>query len=375
MERTVLEYLEKTARAYPDHIAFADDSREVAFRVFMHRAMAIGSEILKLEGFRKGPVAVLTNRTVESIEGYMGAMYAGCSYVPVDSAMPVSRMTDILEQIRPVALLYGQKDGKLLEKLSLSYPILPIWEAAEAETEEKLLKKAREGVLDMDPAYMLFTSGSTGKPKGIMISQRGLMDFTQWYTEATGITVEDRLGNQSPFYFDTSVKDIYQTLKTGATTYILPKKCFLFPKLLIDALNEKKITVLSWATAAFHMVANSGVFEKYVPQYVRRVQVGGEALQAKQLNIWRRALPHVKYSNFYGPTEVTVDCTWYPIERDFADTETIPIGKACANKEVLLFTEEGYLAKPGEKGEIWVRGSGLALGYFGDREKTEKAFV
>lgn len=375
MERTVLEYLEQTAGRYPEAIAFGDDSREVSFRELVARGRSIGSGILNWGTFRKGPVAVLTGRTVESVEGYMGALYAGCPYVPIDNTMPVSRMTDILAQLDPVALLYGEKDGRIVEKLTLSCPVLSIARAAETPHDLQGLQGIREKALDVDPAYMIFTSGSTGKPKGILISHRSLMDFTQWYEEITGVTQEDRLGNQAPFFFDLSVKDLYLTLKTGATTYILPKKCFLFPKLLIEALNEKKITTLSWATAAFHMVANSGVFEKYVPQSLKRVLLGGEALQAKQLNIWRRALPGVRYTNLYGPTEVTVDCTWYPIEREFADNEPIPIGKACANKEVLLLTEENTPAPVGEPGEICVRGSGLAIGYFGDWEKTQGAFV
>ncbi len=375
MERTVLEYLEQTAGRFSNSIAFADDRREISFRELVERARSIGSAILGCQSFCKGAVAVLTGRTVESVEGYMGALYAGCCYVPVDSAMPLQRMADILEQIRPVALLYGEKDEKIISQLHLSCPVLSIARCAETVADPVALQRIRDNALDLDPAYMIFTSGSTGSPKGILISHRSLMDFTLWYEEITGVTHEDRLGNQAPFFFDLSVKDLYLTLRTGATTYILPKKCFLFPKLLVEALNEKKITTLSWATAAFHMVANSGVLEKYVPNYLKRVLLGGETLQAKQLNIWCRALPHVEYTNLYGPTEVTVDCTWYPITRDFADNEPIPIGKACANKEVLLLTEDNALAPIGEPGEICVRGSGLAIGYFGDWEKTNAAFV
>ncbi len=375
MERTILDHLERTARAYPDRIAFADENRELSFRELVHRTGAIGSAILDIPGFRRGVVAVLTGRTVESLEGCIGALYAGCCYVPVDNAMPIARMTDILEQMDPVALLYGEKDGKLIDKLPLSCPIMAICEAAETQPKDEALKAVRETVLDVDPAYMLFTSGTTGKPKGILISHRGFMDFATWYGEITGVTAEDRLGNQAPFYFDTSVKDLSLTFVTGATTHILPKKCFLFPKLLIDALNEKQITTLSWSTAAFNLVANSGIFEKYVPRYLKRVFLGGEALYAKQLNIWRKAMPHLEFTNFYGPTEVTVDCTWYPIQREFAEGEPIPIGKACGNKEVFILTEEDRLAHVGEPGEICVRGAGLAIGYLGDQEKTDAVFV
>ena len=143
----------------------------------------------------------------------------------------------------------------------------------------------------------------------------------------------------------------------------------------MDFLDEKKVTALVWATSAFHLVANSGVLEKKVPTHLRTAILGGEALQAKQLNLWRRALPNVQYINLYGPTEVTVDCTWYPIQREFADTEMIPIGTACANKEVFLLGEDLQPVPPGQPGEICVRGMGLARGYFGQWDKTNAAFI
>ena len=186
-------------------------------------------------------------------------------------------------------------------------------------------------------------------PKGIIVSHRSVIDFTDWFTEAIGITGADILGNQAPFCFDTSVKDLYSTLKTGATTHILPKKFFMFPLLLIRYLHAHQITVLSWSASAFHLVANSGVFEKEVPGSLKKVNVGGESLQAKQLNIWRKALPQVQYFNCYGPTEATVDCAYYPIHREFADTEVIPIGKACANMELFLLDQEGHPVSRGER--------------------------
>ena len=230
-------------------------------------------------------------------------------------------------------------------------------------------------MLDIDPVYAIFTSGSTGTPKGIVIAHRSVIDFTEWMADACQFTHQDVMGNQAPFYFDLSVKDIYLTLKCGATTHIIPKKDFLFPTLLMDFLEEKKVTALVWATSAFHLVANSGVLEKKVPSHLRTVILGGEALQAKQLNRWRAALPAVQYTNLYGPTEVTVDCTWYPIQREFADGERIPIGRACANKEVFLLDEHLQPVPPGQPGELCVRGIGLAKGYFGQWDKTRSAFI
>ena len=149
----------------------------------------------------------------------------------------------------------------------------------------------------------------------------------------------------------------------------------MFPTLLVDYLNEKKVTSLIWATSAFHLVSNSKVLEKKKIESLKKVILGGEALLAKHLNVWRKAMPQVQYVNLYGPTEVTVDCTYYKINREFADEEAIPIGKACENKEVILLDENLQEVKEGEAGEICVRGTGLAKGYYNDFEKTKQVFV
>jgi amino acid adenylation domain-containing protein len=308
----------------------------------------------------------------------MGVLYSGNFYVPVDNKMPLQRMQSIREQLAPAAVVYAYKDGKTAESLCEGFSDILLISEEEGfsySKDEAKLHEIREKMTDTDPVYAIFTSGSTGKPKGIVISHRSVTDFTEWFTEAGEFTSDDIMGNQAPFYFDLSVKDIYTTLKCGASSYIIPKKLFMFPVMLMEFLEEKKVTALCWATSAFHLVANSGILEKKTIPTLRTALLGGEALYAKQLNRWRKAMPDVRYVNLYGPTEVTVDCTWYPIEKEFDDKDVIPIGKACCNKEVFLLNEERKQCSAGEPGEICVRGSGLAAGYFGEWEKTEKAFI
>ncbi len=239
----------------------------------------------------------------------------------------------------------------------------------------RVCDEAREKVLDTDPAYMIFTSGSTGFPKGIVISHRSVIDFTEWMSETFEFCEDDIFGNQAPFYFDLSVKDIYQTLKNGASCHIIPKKMFMFPKLLLELAEKKHITAFVWATSAFHLVANSGALSKVQPSSLKQVILGGEALGAKQLNVWKRALADVRYVNLYGPTEVTVDCAYYVIDRDFEDHEMIPVGRACKNMQIMLLDDDLKPVPSGMPGEICVRGAGVALGYYGDTEKTSAAFI
>lgn len=373
----VLEYLQCSAARLPDKTAFADESRSFTFGQLLAFAERCGTAIAHRVDAVSRPIAVLSERTAVTAAAFQAVLASGNYYVPIDAAMPRQRMEGILDQLRPALLLCAPGQEELAKGLGERCPVLPLSEAEGENPDPDLLAVRREQVLDIDPVYAIFTSGSTGAPKGIIIAHRSVIDFVDWMADACGFTEADVMMNQAPFYFDLSVKDLYLTLKCGATTYIPPKKFFLFPLLLLREIEEKRATALVWATSAFHLVAASGALEKCRPASLNKVILGGEALLARDLNIWRSALPDIQYTNLYGPTEVTVDCTWYPIpmDKDYADGEPIPIGRPCRNKQVLLLDENLAPVPDGTPGELCVRGIGLAQGYYGDWDKTKAAFV
>ena len=297
LQKNVLEYLEASASRVPDKVAFSDEAEAFTFAQLQSAARSLGTALAQRSARKNAPVVVLVNHRAANLAACFGALYAGNFYVPLDSQMPLPRLRSILETLSPAALVYDAKEAETAQALAEYCPLLLDREGFACPEDLSLLAARRRGVLDIDPVYAIFTSGSTGTPKGIVISHRSVIDFIEWMAEACQITGEDVMGNQAPFYFDLSVKDIYLTLKCGATTHIIPKKDFLFPTLLIDFLEEKKVTALIWATSAFHLVANSGVLEKKAPSCLRTAILGGEALQAKQLNRWRAALPQVQYIN------------------------------------------------------------------------------
>ncbi len=164
----------------------------------------------------------------------------------------------------------------------------------------------------------IFTSGSTGRPKGVVVSHRSVIDFMEYFTELFSITAQDVIGNQAPFDFDVSVKDIYATLKAGATMEILPKQLFSFPAKLLDYLCERRVTTAIWAVSALCIISTLNGFSYRVPTHLNKILFSGEVMPVSHLNIWREHLPDALFVNLYGPTEITCNCTYYIVDKTFA---------------------------------------------------------
>ena len=380
MQINLIDYLDKSAEKFPSKVAFSDEFKSYSYKDIQDISKEIANKINELLNDKNNPIAVFIDRNSLCLCGFFGSLYSGNFYVPIDNKMPEARLKKLLNNVHPKIVLHLNSDLEIINNLKneFDFNAINLDEISNNYFSNSLNKvelKTKKEIIDVDPVYVIFTSGSTGDPKGIVISHKSVIDFTEWMTDTFSFNSEDIMVNQAPFYFDLSVKDIYTTIKNGATCYITPRKVLMFPSLLVDYINDVKATSLIWATSCFNLVSNSKVFEKKQLNSVNKVILGGETLFGKHLNNWKKHNPNIHYINLYGPTEVTVDCTYYIIDKEYSDNESVPIGIACKNKEVLLLNDDLEEVASGEVGQICVRGTGLAKGYLNDEEKTKSSFV
>lgn len=376
MLTNVTQYLQYSAAHCPDKIAVQDAARGLTFSQLASQSRALASAIAASVGGKKcQPVAVYLPKGVDGIIAFFAAAYSGNFYTPLDTAMPKGRLHSIMDTLRPAVVITDRMHYEAAAEVAADAVVMELEELHAQTVDDSVLDKIRRTVIDTDPLYVMFTSGSTGIPKGVVVSHRSVIDYTEWLAETFAFSERTVFGNQAPFYFDNSILDIYSTVKNAGKMVIIPEEKFLSSKRLCRYLDEVGINTIFWVPSALVLVANSGALDTVCPKGIEKVLFCGEVMPTAQLNVWRRALPHALYANLYGPTEITDVCAYFIVEREFSDTESLPIGFPCRNTEILVLNERDEVVADGEIGELCVRGTCLSYGYYRSPEKTAAAFT
>lgn len=375
---SAVRLLDMAAGKYGEKTAIRDYQTEITFSELRCKSLRLAHTIINnsKRTDKISPVIVYLDKSVNCIISFMGVLYSGNPYVPVAADIPLSRLEKIISNLNPEFVITDAEKAEKLADGDIGETQILIYDDMFADdADEKAIYRKLDKVIDTDPIYIMYTSGSTGVPKGVTVSHKGVIDYVEWTSKTFGLNENDVLANQAPFYFDNSIFDIYGCLITGAELIIIPEVLFNFQSKLPEFLADNNVTTIFWVPTVLINVANSNELSNYKLPSLKRVLFCGEVMPNTQLNIWRKALPDVLYGNLYGPTEITDVCTYYIVDREFEDFEPLPIGKACENMRTVILNEEDKEAKVGEKGELCVIGTGVALGYWNNPEQTKKAFV
>ena len=369
--KNVLEYFEENVRNNPDKLLCVDQNSSYTYKKGQEKACRIASVVLD-RCKDKGSVAILLDQSADEFICMLGVIYAADYYTILDSNSPVDRLKLIVDKLSPICLI---SDEKHKEKAKEIYdgPLICLEETDKQDISVELLKELHRKSIDSDPAYVLFTSGSTGVPKGTVVSHRSIISYVMSVNETFNFDENTVFGNQTPFYFSMSVLDVFCTIIAGATLVVIPRLYFTFVGKLITYLNDNKVNTIYWVPSAYRIVSRFDVLNKTKALYLRNIMFAGEPMPARVLNYWMDNLgEECIYANLYGPTETTDTCTYWIADRRLKDDESVPIGIPFNNCDILVLDEHNNSSN---KGELCVRGSFVAFGYFDEQDKTDKAFT
>ena len=295
----------------------------------------------------------------------------------LDIKTPATRIKNILDTIEPKAILSNTEQIKQISEIVPENTIIINLDDLDSykSIDENILFKRLEVLIDTDPFCIINTSGSTGTPKGVVLNHRSFFDFTEWAIDILKIGKNEIIGSLSPIVFDIYSHELCMLMSMGSTMVLLPEYLSAFPIKILELLKNKEVTYIFWVPTIMVNIANMDLLSKIDLPQLKTVWFAGEVLPTKQYNYWHKYLPRAKFVNLYGPIEITLDCTYYIIEREFEDNEPLPIGFPCRNTSILILNESNQLCEQGQEGELCVRGTSLAMGYYNNPEKTSMAFV
>ena len=367
---TIPDYLKAAADCFPDKTALSDGSSALTFLQLYELSLST-ADLIGRRVSVGSRIGIFAHRSTSVVVSMFGTAVSGCCYVPLNPSFPDEKLKKILVDAN-ISLIIGTGEesytGTDLGCSFLSFSDIRSQNSSDAHGPFPELS-------DEAPLCIMYTSGSTGAPKGILKSHGSFSNFIETYADCFGFSDREVIGNQTPFCFDASAKDIYLMLKTGARLEIIPTQLFSFPVRLIEYLNEKEITMISWVPSALSLVSRMRTFRDIMPTTLQRVFFVGEVMPRKELESWRSALPDLQYVNLYGSSELAGICCYYEFDKNSPVPDVIPIGHPLGNSEVFLQAEDGSIIhEPGREGELLVSSAALADGYLNDPLKTANVF-
>ena len=389
--RLLQEYLSVQSDQRPNAIAVAMNGTQWSFAELDQFSNRLARALVESGAKRGDRVALLIGKSPLATAGIFGALKADCIYVPIDSHGPPDRVAKILQSSAPALVLADSSYRGLLQAVVKLCPSLR-WRAgwlANCVPPESVKTAFTLGDLERlsarelsyrneprDGAYILFTSGSTGAPKGVLISHANVTAFVEWATQYFRLTPDDVISGHTNLHFDLSVFDLFGAIAAGAQLQLVPNELSLSPSGLGAFIRDRALTQWFSVPSVLTYLAKSGVVRHGDFPQLRRAVWCGEVLATATLRYWMERLPHVQFTNLYGPTEATVASSYYTVPRiPLSDDVIMPIGKACEGEQLLVLDSRLNPVGTERSGELFIKGSGLSPGYWGEPEKTRAAFL
>ena len=378
MKVSLIELFEETVKKYPQKVAVIDKDREIVFSDLHRKSLQLASALMALGIGQNRPVGVFLDKSIESVYADLGILYAGDFYMNLDIKTPAERIRNILQLVEPAAIISTTRQIKSIEGIipSTMKVILLDEAGGTADVDSADIIGRLSTIIDTDPSCIINTSGSTGTPKGVVLNHKSFFDFIDWAIDTFHFDDDLVMGSLSPIVFDIYSFELCMLMAKASTLVVLPAHLAAFPAKILEVLEQHKVNFLFWVPTIMVNIANMDLLSAFKLKSLRTVWFAGEVFPTKQFNYWHHHLSEVTFANLYGPIEITLDCTYYIINKEIPDEEPLPIGYPCRNTDILILDDEDRaVTESGVEGELCVRGTSLAMGYYNNPEKTAAAFV
>ncbi|MGL4438787.1 MAG: amino acid adenylation domain-containing protein, partial [Bosea sp. (in: a-proteobacteria)] len=358
-DEVLAELFADTVKSRPSHIAMRDADRSLSYAEVWAEANAIARGLVNHGAGPGSVIGLWMPRGIDLLVTQIAITLSGAAWLPFDADAPVDRIATCLSDCEASGLITSSANADKAAGAGVAIWSPDVLKANDDDTE---LAPRSAGLTPDHPAYMIYTSGSTGKPKGIVISHRNICHFLRSANEVYGFNGNDVVFQGASVAFDLSMEEIWVPYLVGATLYVATPQVMGDIENLPDVLEKAGVTVIDTVPTLL------GVLPREIPS-LRIIILGGEALPPAIVQKW--AKPGRRLFNTYGPTEATVVATLAEV----AAGETVTIGKPIPNYTCYVVSEAGHLCQPGEQGELWIGGPGVAVGYLARPDLTAEKFV
>lgn len=376
MKKNILDYLIDTVKYHPAKTAIIEGNKKISFENLDIKSKKLAHILIAKCNTVNNPIAVFLPKTIESVISDIAITYSSNIYMNLDIKTPIERIKNILDLINPKIIITNSQYLKSIKNICIDDIVINIDEINfDLKIDEQLLFDRIEKNIDTDPLCIINTSGSTGTPKGVVLNHKSFIDFTEWSLDTFNFTKDEIIGSLSPLVFDIYSFELCLLMAKGNTLVLIPDTLAAFPIKILNILEQQKVTFLFWVPTIMVNIANMDLLTKVSLPRLKTVWFAGEVFPTKQFNYWKNNLDETLFVNLYGPIEITLDCTYFIVDREIKDNEPLPIGIPCRNTDILILNKHNNIVQGQEEGELCVRGTSLAMGYYNNPEKTQAAFV
>jgi len=359
------------ASRHPQNVAIWEEQTSLSYAELEQCSNALAYWLTQQFPDSGHRIALVMPKSIDAVVAIIAILKSGNTYVPLGDTWSSGRLEKIFLDGQFALVITDSDDRNLaIESERLLVANSAQWKQAVTDSQASEFKPVE--VDQLASAYMLYTSGSTGTPKGVSVSHRAARHFPAWACVEFELTDTDKVASVSPLTFDLTTFDLFSTLATGATLYIVPEKLKVFPARLSEFLQQHAITFIYAVPSTLTLLLQRGKLETRDLSAMKTVLFAGEEFPVPLFQQFRNALPdHIEYANLYGPTETNV-CTYYRVPANF-DLDRMPIGRALPDTHLFTRNTSDNTDKNDDensRGELCVAGPTVMSGYYGHNDSN-----